>query len=255
MFRLSIPLILILVAFFGCKKDEPVFQKSGPGGEVYSKAALDFKLFANGTPLLDSTLYTNAQGDSFSVNRFNYYISNIKLTRADGFVYHEKDVYRLVKHMDGEESFIMENVPTGKYSKMEFLIGVDSLRNVSGIQDGALDPVHNMFWDWNSGYIFFKMEGRYRTNTQQFIDDYAIHIGGFKPPHPCLQTASLTFDTLLNIKTGRVPTINIGVTADEVFKRPHDIGFDYYYSHITLETFREVSENYRDMFSVRHMEN
>ncbi len=247
-------MILFVVAVAGCKKDEPVFQKSGPGGEVYSKATINFKLYANGELLRDSAFYTNAQGDSFSVNKFNYYISNIKLTRTDGFVYHEKDIYRLVKHMEGEESFIM-NVPTGKYSKMEFLIGVDSLRNVSGIQSGALDPVHNMFWDWNSGYIFFKMEGKFRTSTQQFIDDYAIHIGGFKNPNSCLQTATLNFDTLLNIKTGRVPTLKIAVAAEEVFKRPHDIGFDYYYSHMTLETFREVSENYRDMFTVRHMQN
>jgi hypothetical protein len=42
---------------------------------------------------------------------------------------------------------------------IRFLLGVDSARNVSGIQTGALDPARGMFWTWNSGYVMAKIEG------------------------------------------------------------------------------------------------
>jgi hypothetical protein len=253
--RLCFLLLFFAVISSGCKKDEPVSPPAGTGGEAFTDVAFDFRLFVNGVPVHDSSFFTNSSGDKFSIHRFNYYISNIRLTRTDGFVYHEKDVYRLMKHMDTLTSFIVKKVPAGKYQKMEFLIGVDSLRNVSGIQSGALDPVHNMFWDWNSGYIFFKMEGDYSTNTQPAIEQYGIHIGGFTGPNSCLQTATITFDTLLYVKARRIATVYVAANAEEVFYNPHNMGFDHYFSNISDRTFREVSENYRDMFSVRHIEN
>lgn len=53
------------------------------------------------------------------------------------------------------------------------LLGVDSLSSISGIKSGALDPRNGMYWTWNSGYIFFKLEGR--INGKAFI----WHIGGY----------------------------------------------------------------------------
>jgi hypothetical protein len=51
------------------------------------------------------------------------------------------------------------NVPAGTYTGMYLTMGVDSARNVSGAQEGALDPANGMFWSWTSGYIMIKAEG------------------------------------------------------------------------------------------------
>ena len=37
-------------------------------------------------------------------------------------------------------------------------LGVDSLRNVTGVQTGALDPAMDMYWTWNTGYVMAKLE-------------------------------------------------------------------------------------------------
>ena len=50
-------------------------------------------------------------------------------------------------------------MPAGNYNSLSFLLGVDSMHNVSGAQTGALDPANDMFWTWNSGYVMAKMEG------------------------------------------------------------------------------------------------
>jgi hypothetical protein len=61
---------------------------------------------------------------------------------------------------------------------MEFMIGVDSARNNSGAQTGALDPTNGMFWSWSTGYIMAKFEG---TSAQSPAAANALkfHIGGF----------------------------------------------------------------------------
>ena len=50
-------------------------------------------------------------------------------------------------------------LPEGDYTELQFLLGVDSLHNVSGAQTDDLDPAKDMFWTWNSGYVMAKMEG------------------------------------------------------------------------------------------------
>lgn len=53
------------------------------------------------------------------------------------------------------------------------LFGVDSLSCVSGVKTGVLDPRNGMYWTWNSGYIFFKLEGTINGKA------FTWHVGGF----------------------------------------------------------------------------
>ena len=128
--------------------------------------SFSFKALANDAPLVMSTNstnkgYVNAGGDHFTVTLFNYYISNIRLKKADGSEYVEPESYHLIRHGEGKTTFTVSNLPEGNYTSMEFLIGVDAPRNTSGAQTGDLDVSNNMFWDWNQGYVFFKLEGNY----------------------------------------------------------------------------------------------
>lgn len=54
-----------------------------------------------------------------------------------------------------------------------YYLGVDSMTNSSGAQGGALDPMNDMYWSWQSGYINLKLEGN--------IDNmpFTYHLGGF----------------------------------------------------------------------------
>jgi hypothetical protein len=59
-----------------------------------------------------------------------------------------------------------------------FYTGVEAQRQERGIGKGMLDPRHDMYWTWNTGYIQVKLEGElFRTGkpSEQLI----WHLGGF----------------------------------------------------------------------------
>jgi hypothetical protein len=121
--------------------------------------------------------YVNSSGEDVNFNTVKYYLTNIKLSNTDGTVWSEEESYRLVDLSDpGSLMINISDVPTGDYHMLMFTIGVDSARNVSGAQTGALSPANGMFWSWNSGYIFFKLEG---TSPQAPNNNFTYHIGGF----------------------------------------------------------------------------
>lgn len=158
---------------------------------------------------LDSTKYTNAVGEEFTVDKLNYFISNIKLIKIDGsaFTVPQDSSYFLVREGDASSRKIRINqVLTGEYIGMEFTIGVDSLRSVAdiskrkGILDKDMGPTNEeaMYWDWNPGYIFLKMEGS-ADSASTPNGNYYYHIGGF---------GGLTERTLNNIRTVKLNFTN-----------------------------------------------
>lgn len=64
----------------------------------------------------------------------------------------------------------------------EWILGTDSLMNVSGALQGDLDPMHGMYWAWHSGYINVKIEGvSMKCPTRQHR--FQFHLGGFVAPN------------------------------------------------------------------------
>jgi hypothetical protein len=237
-----------------CVKDTKI-EPLQPNQKDTTQLIIDFTAMANAEKLVSANkTYTNSSGDFFSVNMFNYYISNVKLTDEDGSVFTEPESYHLIKHVEGKTSFTIKKLPTGNYTHIEFLIGVDSIRNISGAQVGALDVANQMFWEWESGYIFFKLEGNYVSSSVTTEEGYAIHIGGFKGEFKCLQTVKLNLNTILNASKAKPSKIHINTIVDEIFKTPKHIGFDSYYGAIGDPMFKSISENYKDMFVVTAVE-
>ena len=260
-------ILIALVAVFvstSCKKDTktetPVdpTPTPAPTTTLAPSVAFNFKAMANSLTLTPVTKhYAGVFNDFYTVTKFTYYISNVKLKRADGFVFAEPESYHLIKHVEGATSFTLNDVPEGTYNHIEFLIGVDSLRNVSGAQSGALDVANDMFWDWNTGYIFFKLEGSYVSATVNTSPEaeYSMHIGGFKGKFSCLQKCSYDLASPIVAQKGKQSNVFNNVIIDEIFKTPVTFGFDQYYSSITESTFKLISDNYKDMIVVDHVEN
>ena len=173
--------------------------------------------------VLESTPYTNCWKENFTVNKLKYYISNISLQTTDKKINTEQNSYHLINEEDtGSKSFELFMAPD-KYETISFLIGVDSLKNVSGAQTDALDPLHGMFWTWNSGYIMFKMEG---TSPQSTIINNKIeyHIGGFSGANNTLRTINLNFKESPIILTKQTITeIIIQVDIDKIWNATHKL--------------------------------
>ena len=240
----------LVLLLFSCKKDTKIESK---GPSVFQ---FTFKPTVNNEPLVPETKwYKNFSGDSFTVTKFNYYVSNIRFKRNDGTYYNVPECYHLIRHVEGVNSFTISGIPEGDYNRMEFLIGVDSIRNVSGSQSGDLDPGLNMFWDWNTGYIFYKLEGQFNTLTQPVKTGYAMHVGGYSGKENCIQKWGTDYSGLFKSRSGHTTKVFLQARVDEVFQNPKNIDFDYYYNNISNAMLKELSDNYSDMFFLESVEN
>jgi hypothetical protein len=236
------------------KKDVPVIVDPPPSA-TSNDVVLSFNAHADGKAFVpDTAWYTNSSGDKYTVTRFDYYISNISLIPASGTSFTETESYHLVKHVKNETQFTVGAVAPGSYTKVRFLIGVDSLRNVSGAQTGALAKENDMHWDWISGYIFLKLEGDFVATGSTIQDQYSIHIGGFTGPLGCLQWVEIDLPVPLVVDGSGTNAIRFKTNVNEIFSKPNRIGFADYYP-VTNTIFKLISDNYRDMFTIDKVEN
>lgn len=132
---------------------------------------------------LDATIYQNKWQQNFKITKFKYYLSNFTFITASGKARRTNDCY-LINEEDSLSKKINFNLPKSDYQIIEFDFGIDSLHNSNGIQEGALDPINGMYWAWNSGYIFLKLEGSSPASTAT-ANYFEYHLGGYKHPYKC----------------------------------------------------------------------
>lgn len=220
-------------------------QRSGKG-----MLSIRFNHTVDKQPLvLDSLLYKNELGQSYSVTKFKYYISNIQLMNTQG-----KSIslpgYFLIDEENASSKSIALALPNGEYTVLKFVIGVDSLHNCSGAQSGALDEANGMFWAWNTGYIFLKLEGKSAASTAPGkIFEY--HIGGYKAPANAIRTVSLPIEKSIQIKNASTTELILEVNAAELLKTPQSIDFSTMPSVTDTKHATLVADNYKDMFHIK----
>lgn len=217
---------------------------------------INFENEVDGQPLiLDSATYVSASGDSYVVKKYRYYISNIKLETADGKIYAEPESYHLIDHKNtASRNLVLKNLPDGTYNKITFLIGVDSLRNVSGAQTGDLDPIKGMFWDWNTGYIMSQIEGKVLDGSR-FGIFMALHLGGYGRGSSVLRWVTLTLPQPVVVKGGAKPGIYIKSNVAEWFRTPVVYNLRQNPQIMSLGSKAEtIANNYEDMFTVDRTE-
>ena len=197
---------------------------------------------------LDSVTYQNELNQPFTVTKFKYYISAIHLKRSDGKAF-ISDQFQLVNEEENKsKQWTLSEVSEGIYTELSFTLGVDSLHNCSGLQRGDLDLVNGMFWAWNTGYVFLKLEGKApQSKSPGHIFEY--HIGGFRKPTNCIRTVRLALKEL-KIESGKQSLLTLKADASEVLKTPTTIDFSRLSSVVDLHNATILANNYNDMFSV-----
>ncbi len=199
--------------------------------------------------IIDSVNYKNELTQDFTISKFKFYISNVRFENTNGTQTAPSTSFLI----DQEDSLSLStnsiSIPSGIYSSIEFILGVDSLHNVSGAQNGALDVVNAMFWTWNSGYIFMKLEGNSSfSNSPGHFFEY--HIGGFKEPYNAIRKIKLTFDQPVEILKHKLTDILIKVNVLEILQHPNSIDFSKNSSIVEPFQSKIVSDNYEDIFSI-----
>jgi hypothetical protein len=249
--------------FTACKKNPP----TGTGS-----MKLEFENFANGNTLNFNTDYTNANGEQMRFSAFKYYISNISFTKTDGSVYTvpKNESYFLCDQAEFNSRVItIPNVPAGDYKTMNFVVGVDSAKSVSPLTErtGVLDPAGkgaDMYWEWNSGYIFVKAEGtcpQIPADTNNPNKQFYQHIGlfgGLNSATPNnIKTLSLSAKDgdIATVRTNVTPKIHTNVDVMEMFKTPTTINISKNWFNMIGGTTTDVANNYVDMFVIDHIHN
>jgi hypothetical protein len=254
----SLLFIVTLVLFFSCKKDK---EESEINQNTNSPENGNFNLsiqhlFDTNNFVLNN-LYILDNGNKIAISTYKYYISNLKLTAEDGSVFSETESYHLI-NVDQLStcSFSISKVPFKKYTTISFIIGVDSTRNLSGAQSGALDPALGMFWTWNTGYIMTKLEGTSQQSSAPG-NSVAFHIGGFKGAYNSLKEVSISFDgNMANVTSSSTPTLSINNNIKEWFINPVSLDLSVT-NNITMvnSTSKSIADNYADMFSFKSIQN
>jgi len=215
--------------------------------------------------VLDNKTYLNSFGESLTISRFNYFISNINLLREDGKTYtipQDSSYFRILESDPKSQIISLNKLPEGNYSGIEYIIGVDSLRSVSGIEKrgGALDPSGDMagdgmYWAWNSGYIFLKLEGS-SPQSDASNGKFYYHIGlfgGFNSPTVNnIKTVKIDFGTNKAVVRGdSVPELKLIADVEKVYNGAMPISFAKNPSIMTDPVLSAgVANNYKSMFSL-----
>ena len=131
------------------------------------------------------------KGDSIKFEELKVYLSDIYLKQNKE---HTKiaDVW-LVDFEDPKNELLNVNIHHKEPSKLSFNFGLDSIYHVNMEYAGELDPVHGMYWAWNSGYINFKMVARCSAvKLKNCLLDY--HLGGYLKPNQTNQHLEFNFN-------------------------------------------------------------
>lgn len=262
--RRSFPYFFLLTAaltagFLACQTNEPKSDQP-------RRFSLVFTNMAGSQPLKLGNTYKNALGESFTPTNFNYFVSNVRLTRTDGtdYVVPQDSSYFLIRQADSTRGMLnLSAVPLGEYKAVSFVVGVDSLRSTMDIskRTGVLDPAgdhtgaNGMYWSWNSGYIFMKLEG---TSPAAPVDatgknNFRYHIGFFGGRDTKtinnLKTITIPFDKPVSYVRNTAHWVTIKADVLKIFDGPTPLSIKAYPEVMVSPYSVDVATNYAQMFS------
>lgn len=243
---------LLAMLFTSCQRELSA-EGEAPPVPTYA-VRFFFENFVDTEPLLANSQYINPQGETFEVRTFKYYISNLELSNsATGKTSSAADSYYLVDNFTATSKNFEAKFEAGVYDKIRFLIGVDSTRNVSGAQTGALDPtLGGMFWTWNTGYVFAKLEGSSPAATTP-NKEFTYHIGGFRTGESALRYVEFTIPSPGTLTVGPGANGQVAITANvnTWFNRVHDLPIaGSSFIHSPGPEAMQYADNYSGMFTL-----
>jgi hypothetical protein len=255
---------ILLTVFSSCKKDNTNEYNNTANG----KLSIEFDNIVGGENLaLNTGVYTNGSGETYKVTMLKYFISNISLQKTDGTIYTvpQNDSYFLIEEGNENADHASIQVPEGEYTSLSFMLGIDSLRNTKDISErtGTLDPAgiaNGMYWTWNSGYIFFKIEGTSPASTAEG-NTFAYHIGGFggynAPTINNIKTITLNLAPggTPKVHSGKESNIHLMVDIAKLFDSKSQISIAAHSSVMFAPYSTSIADNYATMFRHDHTEN
>jgi hypothetical protein len=198
-------LAIVGLSLHSCKKD----KDPTPTTPAAATGMLAFHIHTNIDTMevedYDS-VYTTTAGRKIAVHKSQLYISNIQAVKLDGSTYDITGIIKLMKQ--GEEEYVIGNVPAGNYKSIKFNVGLSATTNaaIPANSDSTLNQPAMWFGNTAqpSGFIFLNFEGTIDTTTA----------GNASVSQ--MQTFNYKIGTGMNLKTVTMPDQNYTVSADQV---------------------------------------
>ncbi len=135
-------------------------------------------IFCNDSLAFDKKYYLEETDDSVTIHTLKMYISDIFLFDNQKKI-QIKPNYFLINSDEINTFQIPLTDKNINYTQLSLLIGTDEQANISANMKGVLDPIHGMYWVWQSGYINIKIEGF----SKKLNDHFTYHLGGYQSPY------------------------------------------------------------------------
>jgi hypothetical protein len=177
---LLIACISSCLAVTGCSEDTPLQPTGTDSSALLKTVTVRFTPRFDGVPLTYGTRYVDAAGDTIRFSTIRFYISEAALIDTNG-ASHPMSGLSLVDfgeptNSDGSVDVSFKGMP-GFYRGVTFSIGVPIEENHrdAATQGLPLGPNSGMYWSWNPGYIFHKIEGA--VDSAGASIPFVYHIG------------------------------------------------------------------------------
>ncbi len=219
--------------------------------------------------VLSGPSYVNATGESFTVTTCRYFISNVVLHRQDGAQYtipQDSSYFLVDEAVAASRLATLSKIPAGTYTSISFMIGVDSLRSASDVsrRTGVLDPgaaAADMYWVWNSGYIFMKLEGSSPAAPEAPSGErmFRYHVGGFGgiAPTPTInniRTVRLSIPGAgMKVQRDKKTTMHLLADIMRIFDATPNVSIAANPTVMLAPFSSTIADNYATMFSVDHV--
>jgi cytochrome c peroxidase len=205
-----------------------------------------------GKPLaFDSLQLTNDAGQTFSVNRLDFHLSELALKDASGSWRMLKDWVAYLSLREGRRGFTLHGVPDGDYQALRFTVGLTPEMNASDAAkrpaDHPLSPsVSSLWWGWSGGYVFMALEGGWRRPDHS-LSGYSFHLATNAQRMPVMLPLKMDLRSPSRLRVGLdVATILKGVTLADDQNSTHSREGD----HLATQLHQNVSA----AFSVMRVE-
>ena len=123
--------------------------------------------------------YQTSAGETFSITRVSYLVSDFTLQRNDGSWLEISNSVAWLDYEQNRDSVRLE-IPPGEFRSLRFLVGLNTrLNHADPARFPANHPLNpnlnGLNWSWQGGYIFLALEGLWR-NASGELDGWAYHL-------------------------------------------------------------------------------
>jgi cytochrome c peroxidase len=177
-------------------------------------------------PAFDSLQYRTPSGQTYSLTRLDFILSELALQKADGTWLGLTDWFAYLSLREARDGFTLKGISAGKYQALRFNIGLRPETNRADVTKypptHPLNPITNtLWWGWQSGFVFMAIEGSWRRENGS-LSGFSFHVATDKHLMSVQLAADLDLstDTQLNLKLDASAILQ-GITLSDEASSTH----------------------------------